>query len=550
MAEPTNFEQTYYTILMYGFKDKNGTVYQGDQAAIIQPGNIYVGVTSDALSGFPLIDYNSYYQFYFNEKILDLEVTHAEWVGLDGVEHSIDCDEIYFEKEVNNPYGNFVLKYQGEKQTRVPAGTVAHLGITVIEGIEVHLDNYVTISPVCYEQIIPGAGTRKMVTLSFNNNISDYRKETYPASAAFEYEYSISDYEIMTALLDAQLKGQYWDPEGNAGKPGETGGGLGDYRRPDYEIGIPALPEVSAADTGFIGIYKVTASEIQDLAADLWTDNFWNTIIKNFEDPFNNIISLSLIPYDQLTGTLTQIMVGNFQSSAAGNKLTTTFYEVDCGIININEYYGTYADYTLTKIQLYLPFCQTIDINPDDVMDGKIRVVYHIDIFSGCCVAYVQTITKGAWHVLYQVEGNIKSELPINARNYMGVYTGIAKGMLGMVGAAATGNIMGAAGSAIDTIANSKPSYQRSGSAGGSAAMLGILYPYLIFSTPQIFVPDNFKKLKGYVSNQKVKIGDQTGYLSAAVTNDDLINFNATVEEKSMIASLLSEGIRIEKEDQ
>ena len=134
MAEPTNFEQTYYTILMYGFKDKNGTVYQGDQAAIIQPGNRYVGVTSDALSGFPLIDYNSYYQFYFNEKILDLEVTHAEWVGLDGIEHSIDCDEIYFEKEANNPYGNFVLKYQGQEQTRFGAGTVADLGITVVEG--------------------------------------------------------------------------------------------------------------------------------------------------------------------------------------------------------------------------------------------------------------------------------------------------------------------------------------------------------------------------------------------------------------------------------
>ena len=543
MAEPTNFENAYYTILRYGFKDKHGNTYQGDQASIIQPGNRYVGITSSAISAFPISDYNSYYQFYYNQKILDLEVTHIEWVGLDGNEHSIDCDEIYFEKQTNNPYGNFVFYYQGQEQTRVGAGTVAYLGVTVVEGIEVHLDNYVSISPICYEQIIPGAGTRKMVSLSFNNNISDYRKETYPECAAFEYEFEISDYEIISAILDAQLKGQYWDPEGNAGKPTGAGGGLGDYRRPDQEIGIPSLPAVSAVDTGFVGIYNVTPSEVQDLAADLWTTNFFDSIIKNFRSPLDNIISLSIVPFDGFTGELKQIVVGNFESHAAGLKLATTFYELDCGIIDINEYYGTYADYTLTKIQLYLPLCGVISINPDDCTSGKIRVVYHFDVFSGDVIAFVQTITKGAWHVLYTADGNIKAELPINGQNYLSVYTNAARSVLG----AMTANPVQFANNAINAVESIKPEYNRAGNISGTSGLMAVQYPYLIFSTPQMAVPDNFKALKGYISNLKTKIGDATGYIQCSTDNVDMTGFvNATNDEIEMIKSLLAEGIYIE----
>lgn len=547
-----DWDKTYYTMLKYGFTDKSGRHIQADQGTTLD--SRQVGVTLSALQTFGSMDYDMFYATYFNElTLIDLEVTHIDYDDTYGYHHTYDIDEIAFSKQANNPYGDYVLKYEGQEVTRIPfAGTTAPLGETVIEGIVTHVGCSVSFNPVCYEYQIPGGSRVKACVLACSDNISEYRKHEYPPSAAFDYEYAVSDsIDLFSAIFDAQLKGNYWDPEGNAGTPSEPGGGMGDYRRPDQEIGIPGLPEVSAALTGFIGIYEVTATEVQDLAADLWTSNFWQTIIKNFNDPFNNIISLSLIPYDAFVGEMEQIIVGNFRSTAAGRKLITTFYELDCGIIDINEYYGTYADYTLTEIQLYLPFCGVIKLDPSECTNGKVRVVYHFDIFSGAALAFVQTITNGSWHVLYQMEGNIKSELPINARNYMGVYVGIAKGGLAMAQSAMTGNFFGAANAAVDIMANAKPSYQKAGSAGGTFAMLGILYPYLIFSTPNITVPDNFKNLKGYVSNQKVKIGNQHGYLSASVTNDDLVDFTrATSEEKHMITSLLGEGIRIERQVQ
>lgn len=540
----SNWDNAYYTLLRYGFVDKSGRTIQADQGTNIEGRQL--GITCSNLQSFGAMDYDLFYATYFNElTLIELEVTHIEYDDQSGVHHTYDIDEIAFSKQANNPYGDYVLKYQNQEVTRIPfAGTVAPLGVTVVEGIEVHLENYVSFNLVCYEYQIPGGDLVKCAVLSCSDNISDYKKETYPPCAAFEYEYAVSDrIDLFSAIFDAQLKGQYWDPEGNAGKPTGAGGGQGDYRRPDQEIGIPGLPAISAVDTGFVGIYNVTAAEVQDLAADLWTTNFFDSIIKNFRSPLDNIISLSIVPFDGFTGTLSQIIVGNFESHAAGLKLATTFYELDCGILDINEYYGTYADYTLTKIQLYLPLCGVISINPDDCTSGKIRVVYHFDIFSGDVIAFVQTITKGAWHVLYTADGNIKAELPINGQNYLSVYTNAAKSVLG----AMTANPVQFANNAINAVESIKPEYNRAGNISGTSGLMAVKYPYLIFSTPQMAVPDNFKALKGYISNLKTKIGDATGYIQCSTDNVDMTGFsNATNDEIEMIKSLLAEGIYIE----
>lgn len=538
------WDNAYYTLLRYGFTDKSGRNIQADQSVNIDGRQL--GISCSNLQTFGAMSYDMFYATYFNElTLIKLEVTHIDYDDSYGAHHTYDIDEIAFSKEANNPYGDYVLKYQNQEVTRIPfAGTVASLGVTVIQGIELHIENYVSFNLVCYEYQIPGGELVKCAVLSCSDNISDYMKENYPPCAAFEYEYAVSDsIDLFSAIFDAQLKGQYWDPEGNAGKPTGAGGGQGDYRRPDQQIGIPSLPSVSAVDTGFIGIYNVTATEIQDLAADLWTTNFFDSIIKNFRAPLDNIISLALVPFDGFTGELAQIMVGNFESHAAGLKLTTTFYELDCGIININEYYGTYADYVHTKIQLYLPLCGVITINPDDCMDGKIRVVYHFDIFSGDVIAFVQTITKGSWHVLYTADGNIKAELPINGQNYLSVYTNAARSVLGSL----TTNPVQLANNAINAVETIKPEYQRAGNISGTAGLMAVPYPYLIFSTPQMTVPDNFKALKGYISNLKTKISDATGYIQCSTDNVDMTGFDgATNEEVEMIKSLLAEGIYIE----
>ena len=50
---------------------------------------------------------------------------------------------------------------------------------------------------------------------------------------------------------------------------------------------------------------------------------------------------------------------------------------------------------------------------------------------------------------------------------------------------------------------------------------------------------------KGYISNLYVRIGDESGFISSTVSNNQLNNISCTDQEKEEIKKLLSEGIYI-----
>jgi hypothetical protein len=384
---------------------------------------------------------------------------------------------------------------------------------------------------------------------SYNIGISEYEigfgvcaeisadgHAAHPVSAGMDYFINSSVGGFTQEVMHAQFDGVYYDPE-QAVPTGGTDGGGGLFARPDEEIPIPALPSLSVCDTNFISLYKVDAAELASLANYLWSSSFFDNIIKNWQSPMENIISLGIVNYP-LHGTLQTVVIGNVSSGIQGEKLSSTFFEIDCGNKDITKYYGNFADYD-TEISLYLPYIGNVKIDPSDCMRGVINVVYHIDVFTGSATAYVRCRTRGAWHVLYQYNGQIKVELPITGRSFIESY----KAVLGAVGSAASGNIMGVASSAL----NVKPTYQRSGNAGATSGYMGVQYPYITFSTPQLIQGRNFRTLKGYVSNLTVKIGDVSGFISADINNSDMIGIpDATNEELEMIKQLLADGIYIE----
>lgn len=363
----------------------------------------------------------------------------------------------------------------------------------------------------------------------------------HPAQKALHHEYDPYTYQCtlnnvgaLDDFLAANIRHVY-DSEG-AAPTGEPDGGGGMYSRADFEIPVPPLPSVSICDTGMTSLFHVTTAEMQALGQYLWSSAFFDNILKNFTSPLENIISLGCVPFIAFTETPEDIVIGNLNSNLQAGKLSTSYYELDCGTIDIPEYYKTFADYYAT-IDLYLPYIGKVSIPVDDVMAGSINVIYHVDVFSGACVAFIRCYTGRSWHVLQSHQGNVLTSFPISGANYTGVYSGLLRSASQF----AVGNVMGGVESGLNT----KPTYSRSGSIGSTAGLMGIQYPYLIFNTPQYIVAETFREMKGHTSNLTVTIGDETGFLSASVTNDDLIDFDCTVEELQMIADKLSEGIRL-----
>ena len=94
----------------------------------------------------------------------------------------------------------------------------------------------------------------------------------------------------------------------------------------------------------------------------------------------------------------------------------------------------------------------------------------------------------------------------------------VYRGLLGAAASVAAGSPVAAA----SQLMNTKPEYKRSGNVSSTAGMLGTQYPYLIFTTPQYIMAENFREVKGYTSNLKVRVGDQNGYLQATADNSEL----------------------------
>ena len=353
--------------------------------------------------------------------------------------------------------------------------------------------------------------------------------------------YASLNYQDVMNYIDELFEGNYNGHEGQIAPTGGTGGGGGTFYRPTYGIGIPSLPSVSVCDTGMVSVYSVTTAQLQQLGNYLWDDNFFNQIVKLFQSPMDNIITLQSVPIvsGAMRGTASNIIIGNVDTNIPSTlKLSTTYYEVNCGSLYVPEIYKSFADYNgYVLIDLVLPYIGVVRINPDDIVNGRINVVYHVDVFSGACVAFVNCYTNGVWTVLSEHSGNVTAQFPITGSNFASVYIGA----INSIGASISGNTIGAFNSAM----NMKPSYARSGGVTSSSGIMGIQRPYLIFSSPKYIIAENFRDIKGYTSNLKVTVGNCTGFLQATVDNTDLEGIDCTRDELEMIRNALSQGIYI-----
>lgn len=332
------------------------------------------------------------------------------------------------------------------------------------------------------------------------------------------------------------------DPYAEGGISG-TGGGTGTFDGSGDSVDIPSLPTLSAVDAGFITLFNPTTSQMSALATYMWANPLFDLSAwkKIFADPMQAILGLSIVPVAVPDGGLRTVKVGNISTDVYMTVAASQYVEVDCGSIDVSEYWGAYLDYApYTKAEIYLPYIGIHAISIDDIMGKTVRVVYHIDILSGSCCAYV----KCGSSVLYSFVGQCASSVPITGDNWTNVING-ALTIAGSIGAmAATGG--STAPTTISSIAstainNFKPEIEKSGSMSGTGGMLGVQTPYLIITRPRQALPENQNGFIGYPSFITVTLSDISGYTE--VEKVHLENISATSEEMEEIERLLSEGV-------
>lgn len=129
-----------------------------------------------------------------------------------------------------------------------------------------------------------------------------------------------------------------------------------------------------------------------DIDSDIWSQQ--NFFVNN---PMDVIKSLMFFPFDILNatgyqGVATNISLGKIQTTAQGIESPSDIVDIDLGKCTYFPYFGqndfrNFKPYS--SAELFIPYCGTVEIDPELFMNQEISVKMLIDLKTGSCLSLI-----------------------------------------------------------------------------------------------------------------------------------------------------------------
>lgn len=344
-------------------------------------------------------------------------------------------------------------------------------------------------------------------------------------------------------------------------RPG--GGGKHPGRKPNFNTdtltqpGAPNESVASVANAGFINVYKINQTNLNQLSKMLFSETILTFLKQVFLNPIDACISLNIFPYSPLIGGSEPVKLLNYSGTtiSAGvdcyaSPLTNQYRVLDFGTLNVSEMYESYLDYSATSFELYLPFIGSVDIPVDEVMDGSINVQYTIDFFTGACVANVlckKSVLLGsgdyaAYETQHSYQGNCAIQVPFTAVTYGNIVASLINVVASGIKSGPGGAVASGLGEAFNGGFQAKATTK--GTVTSNGGYCAILYPYITVTRPITAEPESFQEVMGYPSYIDNTLGTCKGL--CVCDNINLSNLpGATDDEINRIKQICLEGIYI-----
>ena len=328
-------------------------------------------------------------------------------------------------------------------------------------------------------------------------------------------------------------------------------GGGGSYDFYSDPLGFSGLPSISIIDSGIATMWTPSPAQIQGLVNFLWSDDFFDNIIKLVADPLENIIQFGIVPFslDDYKGTAKNVMIGNVDSEVVMTPLTRQYIHVPLGSVKIPEAWGTVMDYEPnTKISIFVPYVGVFDMVASEVMNAdSVELAYNIDLLSGDFIAEIKVnkhYPKGVYlnGLVYHKAGNLMTKLPLTGANYGRMYPSMLSGVAQTISGVGAGSLGSVAGGVANTLISSfSVPVERTGAYTGSAAMMGCEIPHIILSQPVQVKPARYNEYEGFASYITYKLSNLSGFTKCESVIDNTVS--APDDEKAEIERLLKEGV-------
>lgn len=307
---------------------------------------------------------------------------------------------------------------------------------------------------------------------------------------------------------------------------------------------IPSIPTLPSAATGLLHVYNPTQAQIDQFGSWLWTTfsgDLIDTLSKLFNDPMDAVIGLHELYATPSTQGDATIRAGYLDSGVSAKLVGNRYTTINCGSVVVEEYYQNYLDYSpYTQVYIYLPFIGIVPVSADDIIGNAVNITYHVDSYTGSCIAVISVAKEGYSSTVYQFQGNCAVEIPISS----GYQSSLMAGLLGVAGTAISGSpAVGLTAAHIGRAGLGKNAVSHSGSFGSSYGAMGCKIPYIIVRRPVQKKVADYSKSYGYPAHKMVYIGNCKGYLRAKEVR--VTSTKATNVEKEMIVSALKSGVYV-----
>lgn len=158
-----------------------------------------------------------------------------------------------------------------------------------------------------------------------------------------------------------------------------------------------------------------------------------NIILNNFltNNPIDAIVSLKKYPVKNIphTGTTPErLKLGKVEINTTGFVMPYTSFMYLFKPIPVYPRFGnSFLDYApYTTYDLYIPFCGTVQLDPNDIVGHNIDVQLLIDYTTGSCDAYVSVDNL----VIETLSGNVAIDIPVTGTESATVDSQLTHGIL------------------------------------------------------------------------------------------------------------------------
>ena len=313
---------------------------------------------------------------------------------------------------------------------------------------------------------------------------------------------------------------------------------------------VPIIPDLPATvdSNKLFTVYNPSSSQLDALGGYLWDDSLIETLKKIWQNPLDGIISLIQVYCTPVTGATKNIILGYLDSGVPAPVVTEQFVTIDCGEVKLNETNKNATDYSpYAELHLYLPFIGIVELDINEFMNGKVRVIYHVDVYTGTCLAEVFAIREKDMpdpSIIYTFSGNCSQQLPLTSGDARGMLSALLNGASAALSVASGGSLGVVAGLSMagHSLSHELLHVSHSGNISANAGIMGKKKPYLILSRRRGYDANSYNTYYGYPANKTIYLNNTTGFVRV---KEILLKVSCTDPERDEILNLLHDGVII-----